>query len=275
MRFCVVFTMFALGLSVTASGQPPARPEPNNLPSVTAEQARQNLLVSIQPGYPALAKTAGIAGVVRVEIVVDETGSVKNVKVISGQPLLVTSALEAVKKWKYRPFQIDGKPAAVRAQVEVSIPEKITQTDIDREQKFQDTYWANERAGRAAIEKGDWATAEARLKVARNAAEDRGDEKWLELADVISMLGSIKEQQKSYPEAESLLKESLAIHEKHQHPDEAEVASAQLALATCIFKRGGLPKPSHCFWNRHGHGNRGSRKHPCQRRRPATVGTWL
>lgn len=45
------------------------------------------------------------------------------------------------------------------------------------------------------------------------------------------MLADIKERQKAYSEAESLLKGSLAIHQKHQRPDEAEVAGAEFSLA--------------------------------------------
>jgi len=113
----------------------------------------------------------------------------------------------------------------------VSIPENVSQSDIDQDRKFQDAYWANERDGREALKKGDLATAEAKLGSARSAAEERGDLKWLELADVISMLADIKERQKNYPEAESLLKESLDMHRKHQRPDEAEVAGAEFSLA--------------------------------------------
>lgn len=208
-----------------------ARVTPDNIPSIPPDKAKQNLVTFVQPEYPPLAKTARIAGIVHASIVIDEKGSVQNLKLISGHPMLAPSALQAIGKWEYKPFEVNGKPAVVRTEVEVSIPENINQSDIDQERKFQDTYWSNERAGSEALKEGDLATAEAKLRAARSAAEERGDQKWLELADVITMLGDIKERQGDYPDAETLLKESLTIHQKHQRADEAEVAGAKFNLA--------------------------------------------
>jgi TonB family protein len=213
------------------AGQAQTATDPDHLPSIPPELAKQNLVSFVQPDYPPLAKAARIAGIVHASIVIDETGSVINLKLISGHPMLAPAALEAIRRWKYKPFQVDGKSAAVQTEVQVSIPENITQSDIDQERKFQDAYWQNERDGREAFKKGDLATAEAKFQTARAAAEERGDLKWLELADVISMLAEVKEGQKDYPEAEGLLKESLAIHQKHQRPDEAEVAGVEFNLA--------------------------------------------
>jgi TonB family protein len=218
-----------IGAVGVVQAQNPA--EPSDFPNIPPDKARQNLASSVQPDYPPLAKAARIAGIVHASIVIDETGSVKNVKLISGHPMLAPAALEAIRKWKYKPFRVAGKSSSVQTEVQVSIPENITQSDIDQERKFQDSYWANERAGREAFKKGDLATAEIKLRSARSAAEERGDVKWLELADVISMLAETKEGQKDYPEAENLLVESLAIHQKHQRADEAEVAGAEFSLA--------------------------------------------
>jgi hypothetical protein len=103
--------------------------------------------------------------------VINETGNVKNLTLISGH-MLAPSALQAIKKWKYKPFQVDGKTAAVQAEVEVSVPENITQSDIEKEGNFQEAYGPNERAGREALGKCNLATAEAKLLIARAAAEE-------------------------------------------------------------------------------------------------------
>jgi outer membrane biosynthesis protein TonB len=63
-----------------------------------------------------LAEAARIAGVVHTSIVINETGNVKNLTLISGH-MLAPSALQAIKKRKYKPFQVDGKTAAVQAEV--------------------------------------------------------------------------------------------------------------------------------------------------------------
>lgn len=210
--------------------------QPGNLPTIPPDVARQNLVTFVQPEYPPLAKAAGIQGIVHASFEVDETGRVTDLKLISGHPMLAPAALEAIRKWEYKPFLINGKTSAVRTEAQLSIPEDITQPEIDSERKFQDAYWPNERAGRAALEKGDLTTAEAKLSAARAAAENRGDAKWLELADVLSMLGTVKLEEDDFPGAEQLYKQSLAIHLTHQRPDEAEVAGAQETLGLLYIR---------------------------------------
>jgi TonB family protein len=227
-------------LAKVAYGQ--ATTPPNGPPVIPPDTAKLNLVGFVQPEYPPLAKAARIAGIVRASIVIDETGGVKDIKLISGHPMLAPAALQAIRKWRYKPFEAEGKVSAVQTEVEVSIPPNITQSEIDRERKFQDAYWQNERAGRDALEKGDLVTAASKLQSAQAAAEERSDDKWLELCDVLTMLGDIKERQNDYSDAEELLKKSLAFHQKHQRPDEAEVAGAEFNLAALYVQMQRLPE---------------------------------
>lgn len=57
----------------------------------------------VQPLYPELARRMNLAGVVKVEVVIGTNGQVKNTKVIGGHPVLVESAMDAVKRWRYEP----------------------------------------------------------------------------------------------------------------------------------------------------------------------------
>jgi outer membrane biosynthesis protein TonB len=50
--------------------------------------------------------------------------------------MLAPAALAAVRKWKYRPFEVDGRPARVQTEVEVNIPEHVDEDDLARERKF-------------------------------------------------------------------------------------------------------------------------------------------
>ena len=90
--------------------------QPRWVPSV-------ELVDTPKPAYPAAARQAQVRGVVRLVATIAKDGSVKDLKVVSGHPLLVPPALEVVRKWKYRPVLIDGKPSEVFTDVEVAFDE--------------------------------------------------------------------------------------------------------------------------------------------------------
>jgi len=77
------------------------------------------LIKSVAPVYPALAKTQRVTGNVTLDALIDTSGNVAQVKVISGPPLLHQAALEAVKQWKYSPAQLDGNPTSMHLTVTV------------------------------------------------------------------------------------------------------------------------------------------------------------
>ena len=70
--------------------------------TVTAQDSRK-IKVSVQPTYPELARRNNIHGTARLELVIAADGSVKDVHILGGSPLLVQAAVDAVKKWKYEP----------------------------------------------------------------------------------------------------------------------------------------------------------------------------
>lgn len=79
-----------------------------------------NLIKKTPPVYPPLAKQARIQGMVRLIAVIGRDGSVQNLEVVSGHPLLIPAALEAVKEWVYKPTLLNGQPVEVMTQIDVS-----------------------------------------------------------------------------------------------------------------------------------------------------------
>jgi TonB family protein len=73
-----------------------------------------------QPVYPPLAKQARIQGVVKLQTLIDAEGRVKSLQAISGHPLLVPAALEAVRQWTYQATLLNGNPVEVVTQVDVN-----------------------------------------------------------------------------------------------------------------------------------------------------------
>jgi protein TonB len=70
--------------------------------------------------YPPLAKQARISGTVKLAAVIAKDGTIQDLKVISGHPLLIPSALEAVKQWVYQPTLLNGEPVEVSTQIDVN-----------------------------------------------------------------------------------------------------------------------------------------------------------
>jgi len=73
----------------------------------------------VEPVYPPIAKTARVQGTVILAAVIGKDGTIQNLHVVSGHPLLTGAAMDAVKQWRYRPYILNGDPVEVDTQVEV------------------------------------------------------------------------------------------------------------------------------------------------------------
>jgi TonB family protein len=95
-----------------ASSQPPQR--------IRVQSNEQNLISKVDPAYPPLAKQARIQGTVRFSAIIGKDGRLENLQLVSGHPLLVGSAQEAVKQWVYKPTLLNGEPVEVVTQIDVN-----------------------------------------------------------------------------------------------------------------------------------------------------------
>jgi TonB family protein len=101
---------------------PPPRP-PNNVVTrirVGGGVQQENLIHKIDPVYPPLAYQARIQGTVRFTAIIGRDGRIENLQLVSGHPLLVQAAREAVSQWEYRPTLLNGSPVEVVTQVDVN-----------------------------------------------------------------------------------------------------------------------------------------------------------
>jgi tetratricopeptide (TPR) repeat protein len=111
----------------SAISPPPANVPPQNTSTpqrirVDGNVQQANLIHSVDPVCPPLATQAKIRGIVKFSLVVEKTGSLKDIQLISGHPLLVSAALEAVKQREYRPTLLNGEPVEVITTVDVNMP---------------------------------------------------------------------------------------------------------------------------------------------------------
>jgi TonB family protein len=102
---------------------PPAPPSESGAPSrirVGGNVQTANLVTKVEPVYPPLAQQARISGQVRFAVIIGKDGNILNVQLVSGHPLLVAAARDAVTHYVYKPTLLNGNPVEVITQVDVN-----------------------------------------------------------------------------------------------------------------------------------------------------------
>ena len=95
-------------------------PTPVKRMRVASRVAEANLIHDVAPQYPPEAGRARIEGTVVLMAVIGKDGSVKDVRVESGLPILAQAAIDAVKQWRYKPYMIDGEPVEVDSRITIN-----------------------------------------------------------------------------------------------------------------------------------------------------------
>ena len=97
-----------------------APPPPPKRIRVGGAVQKANLIRQVRPVYPPLARQARIQGTVKLTAIIAKNGTIEKLEVVSGHPLLIPSALQAVKQWRYKPTLLNGQPVEVVTQVDVN-----------------------------------------------------------------------------------------------------------------------------------------------------------
>jgi periplasmic protein TonB len=97
---------------------PPPPPAVHHPP--VSHMMEGNLVYRVQPDYPALARQVRIQGQVVLRAMISREGAIENLQVLSGHPMLVQAAVDAVRQWRYRPYVLNGEAVEVETQVTVN-----------------------------------------------------------------------------------------------------------------------------------------------------------
>ena len=108
-----------IGGIVNAAGAIPKQVIPQRV-RVSQGVSTGLLIKKITPTYPPLARQARIQGQVVLQAEISKEGTIQNLQLISGHPMLAPAAIEAVKQWRYKPYLLNGEPVAVETQVVVN-----------------------------------------------------------------------------------------------------------------------------------------------------------
>ena len=93
---------------------------PSAPPPPVSRMVEGSLIYKVQPSYPALARATRVQGQVVLRAVISRTGTIESLQVVSGHPLLVRAAIDAVRQWRYRPYVLNGDPVEVETEVTVN-----------------------------------------------------------------------------------------------------------------------------------------------------------
>jgi periplasmic protein TonB len=109
-----------IGGVIGGAGGAPPPPRPN-ASRVRVGGAVQNakLINRVTPLYPPLARQTRISGTVKLHAIIGKDGTVQSLQVVSGHPLLVQSALDAVRQWRYQPTLLNNEPVDVDTEIDV------------------------------------------------------------------------------------------------------------------------------------------------------------
>lgn len=80
---------------------------------VAPTEQQKHLVASVPPNYPEVARLAGIEGEVTLRVLIGEDGTVRDLRPVSGPPVLARAAMRAVEQWHYAPALVDGRPVDV------------------------------------------------------------------------------------------------------------------------------------------------------------------
>jgi protein TonB len=109
----VMGSMFGSGNAPKVQAAPPKKI------NISAGVMAGQVLSQPKPQYPPIAKAARIQGTVVLQATISKSGTIENLKVVSGPAMLQQAALEAVKQWRYRPYLLNNEPVEVETTVNV------------------------------------------------------------------------------------------------------------------------------------------------------------
>jgi protein TonB len=98
----------------------PLPPKPTVSPLRISKMMEGNLIRRVQPTYPSPARSARIQGQVVLSATISKVGTIENLRVLAGHPMLVGAAIDAVKQWRYRPYILNNEPVEVETQITVN-----------------------------------------------------------------------------------------------------------------------------------------------------------
>ena len=113
------------GMSALGIGNPPpvvqrAAPKPTGPVRVSSGTVQGMAISRPDPVYPPIARAAHVQGTVVLHAIISKQGTIEKLNVVSGPPMLTASAVDAVSRWRYKPYLLNGEPVEVETTINVN-----------------------------------------------------------------------------------------------------------------------------------------------------------
>jgi TonB family protein len=213
------------------SATPEAAPVQTSSVFFSPSIAVNNITKNTAPVYPPIAKTARIQGTVKLSIVISVEGAVTSISYVSGPPLLMRAAMDAVKQWQYKPFTLDGKAVQASTTVDVVFSLGIPDAKYKEETENNRRYFQLEDDCMTRLKEYDEAAASIACKEALDAVQKLPAERQLERATAWSHYGRALALARKLPEALAAYQQELSISNSFLHPDDADLGYAYFHVA--------------------------------------------
>lgn len=179
----VLLLLFSASLVALAQEQsqkpaqppPAAEPSPSPQPSSPGDSTRLEVIKAPKPAYPLAAAERRLQGQVWISLLISETGDVESTEIVSGDPVLAKAAEEAMRKWKFKPYIHNGKPAKVKTKLpyDFAFESKVSDipTPADTIRASQSTSLTPSPASADSSPASDQNGAPSRLRVSQGVME--------------------------------------------------------------------------------------------------------
>jgi TonB family protein len=188
---------------------------------VSAEEATGHIVRRVEPTVPPIAKLAKVGGKVKLHIVISASGEVSSATFLSGPPLLLKAAIDAVKQWKFKPFLEGDAPVVVATDVELDFPAGMS----DGESAVRKKYFSAEDECRSLVKSGQYAEAETACRHAVELSEGLPKDVVLERTEALSMLANSIYLQHRFSDAIPLYEKALELNKGYLKSDDADLAT--------------------------------------------------
>ena len=234
--------LFIIGMMVFLETSMCAQKTTDRVVEISSSDAKAHATKEVAPVYPPLAKDLRLQGKVKVQVVISKTGSVESVNVVSGHPLLVQAAIDAVKQRQYKPFLVDGKPVTASTEVEVPFSLGISDATYQSEQKSSEVFFTRQDECRKLLKAQKYTEAQAPCTSLVELAEKLPKERQVERMTANELAGHALLYQKKFDEALSFFQGELAIGEASLKPTDAELGYAYHHVGLAYYAAGDLQK---------------------------------